>query len=155
MKTVYFFFGEMGAGKSFCAQRFAQKIDAHFVEGDLLLPKKLQQKCKRLAVLTREEVRSFVDGLPQQLVEVAASMTTDKPLVVAQALYNNQDRLDLAQAMREKGWDPIFVHIRVPLLRNIRQLWSRRNGLRWILVYLMCKRWFEQPTHYCAQMAPL
>lgn len=152
MKTLYFFFGQVGAGKTYCAKRFAKKIGAHFYDGDDSLSLELRSKVEKVQPLTRSDIYGFITNyLAEDCVRLAESHDV---LVVAQALYNEGDRLWLGHTLRRFGIDTIFVHIRTPFWRNLKQLWSRKNGLRWIRMWLISKPWFEQPTHYCVDIGP-
>ena len=151
MKTVYLFVGQMGSGKSWLGSRFAKRIKAHFYEGDDSLPPELKAKVERCAPLTREEVKKFVREHLWWDCLIGANQ--HGCVVVSQALYNDSDRLWLTSRLRAWGCDVLFVHVKVPIWKNIKQLWGRRNGLRWILMWALSRSWFETPTHPCLEIA--
>lgn len=153
MKTLYLFIGTMGSGKTFLGQRFAKKIGAYFYDGDESLPPELKAKVARCAPLTREEVALFVrHHLWWDCLKYA---NQHGKAVVSQALYSDEDRIWLAKRLRAWGLDVIFVYVKAPMWRNLKQLWGRKNGLRWCLLHLLSFRFFQQPSHFCLQTEDL
>ena len=152
MQTVYFLFGEMGCGKTHQGVRFADAIMGHFYDGDEALPLPLRKKMLRGQPLTRKEVETFVREHLSAAVLKQAAAHSRTPIVVAQALYCDADRVWLRRYLNQYGLDVIFSHVRVGWWQNMKQLWSRKNGSGWILSWLISKPFFEEPSHFCVTL---
>lgn len=153
MRIVYLLFGQMGAGKTFLGKRHAERIGGTFYDGDDALPPNLKAKVAACRPLTRKEVKDFVQhSLLEEILSRAYGLPSDGALVVSQALYCNADRLWLAEQLKARGLDVVFAHIQAPLIRNLKQLWGRSHGLKWIALHLLSRPWFEPPSHFCVEL---
>lgn len=160
MKAVYILFGEMGSGKSYYAvNKFVNGLEGPapgFLEGDSVLTPEMVERAKNFKHFTKEMVSSFIkDNLYPEIVkllnqrEVHPRYPDYKALVVSQALYSNQDRLDLIKMLSDNGIEVMMIWVKPPFLQNLKQLWSRPKGLKWVLYWLLNKPFFQKPTHHC------
>jgi gluconate kinase len=138
-------FGEMGGGKNYWGERIAAQKGYHFYDGDAAAPPIVVERVMQFKMLRREHIRLFVDVLCEEIVRNTPPDASG--MVVAQALYFDEDRKYLAASLQEKGFNVRFQWIRTPFWRNLRQVYSRPKGMRWAIYWLRNKRWFEHPTH--------
>lgn len=68
-------------------------------------------------------------------------------LIVAQALYTNADRVFLKKYLELHGFNVSFFWVKSSFWRNLKQIYSRPRGLRWVLYWLLNKPFFEKPSH--------
>ena len=146
MKEVIILFGEMGAGKNYHGERIAEEYEYHFLDGDTLISPEMAERVKKFKPLTPEMIRSFVRDLGDEIHD-RLIFDDISGLVVAQALYSNEDRRFLSDYLIVLGYNVKLVWVTVPVWQNIKQLFSRKRGLRWIIYWLMNKPWFEKPDH--------
>jgi hypothetical protein len=106
-KTVYIFFGEMGAGKNYYGWQFVQNLmlnqkvkAASFFDGDWVVTPEILDSVQNFKTLTTEMIGKYVKVLAAAIEEELKS--TDN-LVVAQALYFNSDREWLTRYLTNKG----------------------------------------------------
>lgn len=144
MKKVTIMFGEMGSGKTYLGTRFAKANGAVFFDGDSVVPPEMAEKVSAFKPLTRDILDRYLDILFDEIADRAAKC---EHLVVAQALYSDQDRKDLELFLISMAYEVEFIWIRTGFFRNLRQLLSRPNGWRWVGYWLMNKPWFRWPTH--------
>lgn len=146
-RNVIVFFGEMGSGKSWCAERFAADHGLPFFEGDSVVTHELLDRSGRFRPIPRGVIREFVRVLMHAVVERAAA--TDNPtLVVSQALYLDEDRMALMEHLEANGLGVEWVWVRAPFHRHVRNLLTRRpKGLRWVGYMLLNKPFFQRPSH--------
>jgi gluconate kinase len=145
VKNIMILFGEMGAGKSYSGKLIAKEMDLTFFDGDTVASSQMIEKVSKFRPLTREMVANFVDTLLQE-IEKRASQAPGA-LVVAQALYFDQDRVRIYKRLTELGYRVRFYWIKPRFWRNLSQLWSRPKGLQWIWYWLINKPFFQKPTH--------
>jgi hypothetical protein len=143
----------MGGGKSYHAQKsFVNGMEGptpQFLEGDSVLPPKMMELISNFKPLTKEMVTSFVkDNLYTEIVKRLDTGYEYDSIVVSQALYSNQNRIDLIDMLSSANIEVIMVWVKPPFWRNLKQIWSRPNGLKWVLYWLMNKPFFEKPTHH-------
>lgn len=144
MKTIYIFFGEMGCGKSYCGSRFAKRHDIKFFEGDNVIPARMLERVLKFKSITRDMLEEYMDVLSES---IAKEMETCDHLVVAQALYADNDRKDLKTFLECLGYKVKMWWVQVPLWRNVQNLLTRPDGWKWALYWLFNKPWFQTPTH--------
>jgi hypothetical protein len=90
----------------------------------------------------------MVATLVARLVGAISLLASISPgIVVAQALYLDEDRKWIEWFFTQLGYSVKFVWVKPPFLRNLKQIYSRPKGLRWVLYWLMNKPWFQKPTH--------
>lgn len=137
---IIFVFGEMGAGKSWAAQRIADMCGGSFFEGDDALSPALKNKVMHAKALNQEEVQTFLEG---DFVEaVRKQITPNKLLVVSQALYNKHHRLQLSLTFSDCSH--AFVQVVPPSFgAHLKRLWNRPNGFWWIINTLLAKPFFD------------
>lgn len=145
MKHIIILFGEMGCGKNYWGERIAKDRGYIFFDGDHAAPPAMVEKVTRFQLLSREQILHFVRELCIVITEKASA--AESGIVVAQALYFDEDRKYMAETLGNLGYRVTFQWVRPPFWRNIRQIYSRPQGSRWVLYWLRNKYWFEQPTH--------
>lgn len=144
MKNIIILFGEMGSGKNYWGEQIARDMNYTFYDGDLAAPQEVIEKISRFKPLNRELVFHFVNQLCETIIEKAPAA---KGLVVGQALYFDEDRKYVAKMLGNLGYNVTFRWVRPPFWRNMKQIYSRPNGSKWVLYWLRNKRWFQKPTH--------
>lgn len=144
-RNVEIFFGEMGSGKSYSASRCAISGGKEFLEGDDLVPPEMAQRVLEFKPLTRAMVSHFVGTLTDEIVHRA--VRSKNGLVVAQALYFDEDRQEIECALASVGHSVTWYWVRPSLFRNVRQLLKRKRGWRWVLYWLVNKPFFQRPAH--------
>lgn len=164
MKLVYILFGEMGSGKSYYAvNKFVNGLEGPapgFLEGDSILPSEMVERAKNFKPFTKEMVSSFIkNNLFPEIVKRLDQRKTHpqypayQALVVSQALYSNQDRLDLIEMLASENIQVQMIWVKPPFLQNLKQLWSRPKGFKWVLYWLLNKPFFQKPTHDCIKIS--
>ena len=144
LKTVHIVFGEMGAGKNFQGERLAKRLKLPFFDGDDVVPPEMAERVHRFGFLPADMVSAFVAG---PLFDAIVKRSSDKGIVVAQALYRDKDRRALRGMLYAAGFDVCFALVRAPFVRNAAQIASRPKGFRWFCYWLGSKPFFERPTH--------
>lgn len=147
-QIIEIYFGEMGAGKSYHAKRVAEHPDSNavFFEGDSVATTEMIDRVSKFKLLNPKIIATFVSKLVDSIIDKAQEVYPKK-LIVSQALYCNFDRMFIRKLLRAYGYEVNFVWVRASFWRNIKQLYSRPNGLKWIYYYLINKPFFEKPTH--------
>ena len=151
--TIYILFGEMGVGKNYIGEKLAEHLDCYFFDGDEALPPALKEKVSNFKSLTLDEIEDFVrdDLIP----EVEAMAGKAKPcgcgcgrdlggdMVVGQALYRADHRKIIAEYF---GSRVEWIYIEPPsFFTHMKRLLSRRRGIRWMLLGLASKAFFQKP----------
>jgi gluconate kinase len=144
MKEIIILFGEMGAGKNYHGERLAQCKGYSFYDGDLSATPEMIEKVSQFKSLSRTIIFHFVNRLCANIIEKAS---LSNGLVVAQALYFDEDRKYLQYTLSRLGYTVRFKWIKPSLWRNLKQIYSRPQGGKWAQYWLMNKFWFEKPTH--------
>jgi predicted kinase len=151
MSTIVLLFGEMGTGKSFLGERIAEGRGYRFLEGDRYLPDDMREAVRNWRPVTPQMVDLLVTNLYRN---VAYRARCDAALeagyvgaVVTQALYRDEHRRYLIAAWKRLKFEVEPIWVRPPLRQQVRQLWSRRAGARWVAYALASKPWFQRPTH--------
>lgn len=144
MKKVIIMFGEMGAGKNYHGTQLAKLTGYEFFDGDTVATPEMIARVAKFRPLTRDIVERYVEVLSNA---IADKMEHCENLIVAQALYLDEDRKSLALFLTCLGYEVEFEWVRTTFWRNARQLLSRPNGWRWVLYWLINKPFFQKPTH--------
>lgn len=144
MKTVYIFFGEMGCGKSYCASHFAEKHGYHFFEGDSVITPRMKERVANFKPLTRDMIEEYIEALSNAIVD---KMQEYEYLVVAQALYINEDREALKLFLESFGCRVRMWLVKVSFWRNIQNLLQRDKPWSWVYYWLINKPFFQKPKH--------
>ena len=139
--VVHLFFGEMGSGKSWCAERWARQQGLRFFEGDSVVTHELLDRSGRFKPIPRDVIREFVRVLATAIIKEAGG----GDLVVAQALYLDEDRVWLQQLLFEHGLVVKWTWVRAGFFRHVRNLLTRSKGIRWVVYMLMNKPFFQKP----------
>jgi gluconate kinase len=142
--NIFILFGEMGSGKNFWGERFAKDKGYLFFDGDTVVSPEMKERVSKFKPLTRRMVIDYIDHLTMEIVAKARASTG---LVVAQALYFDKDRRFLKYVLSTLGFNVIFYWVRPTFWNNLKQIYSRPNGLRWVLYWLINKPFFQKPTH--------
>lgn len=145
MKSICILFGEMGAGKNYWGQKWANWTGLDFVDGDDFAPPEMIEKVINFRPLTRDIVSKYLDILAEEIPNKADA--SKNGIVVAQALYRDADRQDLKLYLESLGYNVEFYWIKTPLIQNMLQLLKRPNGMKWVGYWLLNKPFFQKPTH--------
>lgn len=143
MKEVTILFGEMGGGKNYHGERLSFILNLPFFDGDEVVTSEMLEKVTKFKPLTREMIINYVNVLANAIADRAEP----NGLIVAQALYFDEDRLFLQKFLSCLGYKVKFIWIKTPFWRNLKQIYSRKNGLRWSIFWLLNKPYFQKPTH--------
>jgi gluconate kinase len=146
LKRIWILFGEMGTGKNYWGEKLAKAHKIDFFDGDLAVPPAMIEKVSKFQPLTREMVANYIHKiLAPEIIKRARE--SKGGLVVSQALYNDLDRIRLAEYLEAEGFDVMLHWIKAPIFRNIKQLLTRENGYKWVVYYLINKPYFQKPSH--------
>lgn len=144
MKEVIILFGEMGAGKNYWGKIIAERHGLVFFDADTVIPPEMSTLVRDFKPIPREMISRFVDDLGGIIADKADA---NNGVVVAQALYTDEDRKFLLLFLNSLGYKVHFVWITTSTWKNFKQLLSRDHGWRWVAYWLMSKPWFQKPTH--------
>ena len=139
--NVTIFYGEMGSGKSYRAKKIAERHDLPFLEGDDLIEGEMLRKVVNFQPLTKEEIDDFIH---YKLFHEICDRGVNTHLVVSQALYRRENRDRLKKQLEDRGFIVNYHLVKVPFTQNLKQLWGRRNGLKWIAYWLLNKPFFQE-----------
>jgi gluconate kinase len=145
MKTLVILVGEMGSGKSYWGREFATLMDFKFIEGDDYLPPTMREAVDRFGRVTEDMKGMLLNGLRIVLHRELMQVRPHGGVVLSQALYNEADRQFLTRHFKAAGYTVDVYWVKPGFWRNLKQLWRRPRGLRWVLYWLMSKPWFEKP----------
>lgn len=140
---VVILFGEMGAGKNYHGSRIAAERKLSFLDGDTVMPPEMAERVKAFKPLSGPMLAEFIHH--HLLMAIIDKARGTRGVVVAQALYRRFNRSRLESQLGLMGYDPEFIHIKVPFMQNLRQLWSRPKGHLWVAYWLMNKPFFQHP----------
>lgn len=152
-KVIVVLFGEMGSGKSYMGKKIAQANGLDFIEGDDFIPFDMKERTDRFLPPTKQDLRGFVDTM--KLSAKLKAIDSKNGIVLSQALYVNEHREELMEYWKKFGYDVDMLWVKVGFWRNLKQLWSRPKGLRWIIYWLISKPFFQKPKHPCINIAPV
>src|ERR1700722_9035692 len=116
MKNVIILFGEMGGGKNFWGERLAKDLGYTFFDGDTVVTQEILERVQKFKPLNRQMVERYISHLCD---EIADRMERPSGLVVAQALYFDEDRKALELFLRSLGYNVRFKWIRPTFWRNL------------------------------------
>lgn len=143
MKNITILFGEMGGGKNYHGEIIANETNTPFFDGDEVVTPEMLERVKNFKSITRAMIINYVNVLANAIADRAEP----NGLIVAQALYFDEDRLFLKKFLECLGYHVTFVWVKTSFWRNLKQIYSRKNGLRWVIFWLMNKPFFQKPTH--------
>jgi gluconate kinase len=138
MKTVLILYGEMGCGKTYRGKMRARDWGATFFDGDDVIPPAMLERVKQFKPLSKEMLDDYIHN---HLAPAIIQQGDD--VIVAQALYMQEHRGFLESYLEQRGYRVQFEHVGCSFKRNVKQLWSRPNGFRWVLYWLMNKPFFQ------------
>lgn len=138
--TVIVLYGEMGAGKNYQGSKLAEALDLPFLDGDTALSPELATNVKSFKPLAPAQLEHFVH---RDLFKAILKSASPNGIVVGQALYLREMRDRLIARLRGLGFAVEARRIKVPFWQNLRQLWSRPRGIRWVLYWLLNKPFFQ------------
>jgi len=141
--SVIILFGEMGAGKNYWGSYLSKLNDMPFFDGDDVITPEMAERVSKFQALTPEIIGAYIEDLIYDI----SYRATEKGLIVAQALYSDDNRKLIYSLLTQQGFNVQFYWIKTSFWRNLKQLFSRPRGLRWIVYWLMNKPYFEKPTH--------
>lgn len=151
MRKAYILFGEMGGGKTYHAQKsfvngMVDGPKPEFLEGDSVIPAEMLERVLAFKPLTPEMVTSYVKN--NLYPAIMDKFRLSPSVVVSQALYSDANRRELIMMLQHKDVEVTMVWIKPGFWRNLKQIWSRPNGLKWVLYWLINKPFFQKPTHH-------
>jgi carbohydrate kinase (thermoresistant glucokinase family) len=135
---VYFLVGPMGCGKNYVGERLAKEKGCEFIDGDAFVPEAMIEKVSKFKPLGQQDIDNYVTN--HLIPGVENRRQQGKELVVAQALYRAEHRLQIAQRVRNCK----FIYIDAPLTTNIKRLLGRKKGIRWTLYGLFNRIFFQK-----------
>jgi gluconate kinase len=146
MKKILILFGEMGAGKNYWGEKLANNLGYDFFDGDTVVTVEMQNKVSQFKPIARGIIVDYLFALSGAIIDKAVSCK--EGLVVSQALYNDQDRILLKEALEFNPDNKVvFYWVQPTFTSNLKHIFSREKGFRWVLYWLMNKPWFQKPTH--------
>jgi gluconate kinase len=144
MKTITILFGEMGCGKTYCGSHYAERHDFKFFDGDSVVTPQMLDKVLRFQPIPRDVLKEYIGVLTNSIVD---QMKDCDNLVVAQALYLNEDRESIKASLESAGFTVRWWWVQVPLWRNVQNLLTRKNKWKWVYYWALNKLFFQKPTH--------
>jgi dephospho-CoA kinase len=139
MSKVIILFGEMGAGKTY-AGKLAAEYGHDFFDGDDVVPPAMRECVKAFKPIPITVLDDFVY---EHLAPAILERCKDNDLFVAQALYRIEHRRYLKQVLTMNGIRVKFFEVKVPFMQNLKQLWRRDQGWRWVCYWLMNKPFYQ------------
>lgn len=139
MKTVLILYGEMGCGKTHRGKIYARGMGCDFLEGDDFIPWEMKARVAGFKPLSKEMLDNYVHNY---LAPAIINQNSDD-IVVAQALYLREHRAFLQAYLELHDYKVILERVPCPFWRNVKQLWARPNGFKWVLYWLMNKPFFQ------------
>lgn len=137
--TIFILVGPMGCGKNYVGERIAEQLRYHFVDGDSFISPEMKEKVSRFLPLTVGDIHSFVTKRLIPGIEDALHEHPDG-LVVAQALYRTEHRAKIKNYFGDRCQ---IVLIETDLWTNLKRLFQRDKGLRWVLYGLWNRMFFQ------------
>lgn len=139
---IYLLYGEMGCGKNYVGEKFAEYIGCEFFDGDSVIPDDMVIKIEKFKLLKPSELIVYVsrDLLPAIMKK---SYYGFRDLVVSQALYKKEYRSIITRSLPHIV-SPIWIY--TPWFQQLSQLMSREHGFKWVMYSLICKPFFQRPT---------
>ena len=138
---IIILYGEMGSGKNYQGIRLANILGAKFFDGDDAISGEMLERARNFKSLPEKMLWNFVNNeLFNAIIKESEGIDI---LVVAQALYHRHMRDALRDKLQSRGYTVAFKHVRVPFFQHMKQLWSRPQGLKWVLYGLISKPFFQ------------
>src|SRR5687767_12930795 len=119
---LIFLFGHPGVGKNYVGDVLEQHFDYYFWDADLALTTEMKEYIHKKQIFTQEMRDQFVQII---IKEIAKLLETHKNLVVAQALYKEKNRKQLAKIFP----DAKFILIQAQSDNIIARLKRRNNTI--------------------------
>lgn len=141
MSHVLLLIGEMGAGKNYWGEKISGQLDIPFFDGDDVVTPEMLERVKKFKPLSKELIDDYVYNHLGPTIFNRAAVGN---LIAAQALYRSEHRAWIIRQLEELGHTVAVVHVNTPFLQNMEQLWSRPNGYKWILFWLLNKPFFQK-----------
>lgn len=145
-KGIFILFGEMGVGKNYWGESLAKGYNYTFFDGDSVVPPEMIEKVVNFKPLTREMILNYVEVLIKEIDKRAKNEPNG--LVVSQALYFDSDRINVIESLRKMGYKVKPYWVKARFWDNLKQIFSRPKGFRWVLYWLLNKPYFQKPTHW-------
>jgi len=146
MKKIIIVFGEMGCGKTYWSKKYAKNNDFEFWDGDSVITPAMLDKVTNFQPIPQHILDEYMDTLFNGIANRAEDCKKET-LLVAQALYRDEDRKELKAFLEAQGFEVIFWWLKNNWWRNIRNLLTRENGWKWVYYWLINKPFFQKPTH--------
>jgi gluconate kinase len=140
MRRVRILYGEMGSGKTYLGRQEAEALGCTFLEGDDCIPPAMRELVRGFKPLPKSMIDDYVKN---HLFPAIVNAARDDDVVVAQALYRREHRDYITSRLASEGIYVRCVRPQTPFWQNLRQLWSRPRGFRWVVYWLMSKPFFQ------------
>ena len=145
-KVLTIFFGEMGSGKNYWGETMSRWFpDFPFFDGDTVVPAEMAEKVAKFKPLTREMIKNYIDIFIDETEKRMEA--SEKGIFLAQALYFDEDRIEIKKYFESIGYAVIMYWIRPSWWQNLWQILKRKNGILWAIYWAMNKPYFQKPTH--------
>lgn len=139
---IYFLFGEVGAGKSYCGEKLAESLNCSYFDGDEIfnLPQLqyLQEKIVKKQNFNLVDLNQITIAMISEIKK--RCYNPSGYLVVSQAMYRKLNRNYIKSQFAEL----YFVEIKASSWQHFCQLWNR--GISWIW-YGLKNHWYFQSHH--------
>lgn len=139
-KYVIIYYGEMGCGKTYVGLQQSKLTGIPFFDGDTIIPLAMAIAVARFKPISKAMLDDYIHN--HLAPEILARCETK--LIVAQALYLKEHRDFVREYLEQHDCVVVMHRIRASFFRNLKQLWKREHGLRWVLYWLMNKPCFEE-----------
>lgn len=147
MKKVIVYFGEMGCGKSYVADRTSSEYGYDFLEGDSFVTPAMLERVKKFQPIPQHVLEEYMDVLFDGIAAAVDQLGDGGVLLVSQALYRNADRDDLKVFLESQGHEVVFMWVKTTWQQNIENLLTRKDGWKWVWYWLINKPFFQKPSH--------
>jgi hypothetical protein len=144
MKRVIIIYGEMGAGKTYEGKRLAEELNAPFFDGDDCILPDMLACVQEFEPISKAMLDDYIFYRLAPEIDYQMDVYGLSVLVVAQALYLREHRQYLMDFLQERGYCVDMREHRVPFWQNLKQLWSRKDGRKWVVYWLMNKPFFQR-----------
>lgn len=139
----------MGAGKNYWGEALARGLGVEFFDGDTVIHPVMLGRVRNFKPITLDILADYIYDhlLPAIIKKANESKNLTTALVVAQALYDDGIRRDLSTILKDYGFEVEYFWIKTSFWKNLKQIFSRPRGFRWVIYWLMNKPFFQKPTH--------
>lgn len=146
MKVLTILFGEMGGGKNYWGETMHRWFPEYpFFDGDTVVPPEMATSVYKFQPLSRRTIKDYINILiaeTEKRLEVS-----EKGILMAQALYFDEDRIDIKKYFETLGYRVIMYWIKPSWWQNLWQILKRPKGIRWAIYWAFNKPYFQIPTH--------